>query len=441
MKKAATIIILAIIFILPSYALAGTYYVTQSGAGSKDGSNWNNAYAGLPSSLSRGSTYYIADGSYGSRTFDTAASGNQVITLKKATASDHGTSTGWSGSMGDGQATFGSYVGVETDDWLFDGQTRNSDWTSGYGFKVQATSSGAKTVRFNTTTDNVTFRYFDIAHRGSGYDEASDCVYSIYKQTNLTFQYCYIHDCSRDHFVLTNFDGLTIHDCYIARNWSTSSNHGQCFHFIQGNNCDIHGNKIVDIVGTGVLVPMDGEGKTFNNTKFYNNVVWKTNTGSNFATGFVRIINDVSVNGMYIHHNTIVDFDGWYSVYENTSGTTQNIYAYNNLWDGCGRDGSFNGGGSGVNLNYSSYYNCSGHTNEANDVEGNGNIFVNRSGEDFHLTAHTVAGTSVGSPYNVDKDGVPRVNPDRGAFEYNDGNIDSSEVPPSPPTNLKIIQQ
>ena len=71
-------------------SLAANHYVTSTGAGSKNGSDWANAYQGFPASLTRGDNYYIAAGTYGGYTFNTPNSDSSVITIKKATASDHG---------------------------------------------------------------------------------------------------------------------------------------------------------------------------------------------------------------------------------------------------------------------------------------------------------------------------------------------------------------
>src|SRR5690606_21620262 len=83
------------------------YCVRAGATGADDGSNWNNAYPDLPTTLERGSTYYIADGSYDGYTFNDVVSGTTLITIKKATVSDHGgIETGWSDAYGDGQAIF-----------------------------------------------------------------------------------------------------------------------------------------------------------------------------------------------------------------------------------------------------------------------------------------------------------------------------------------------
>src|ERR1035441_128305 len=93
--------------LLSSPMTAACHVVTAAGGGSKTGADWNNAYAGLPATLVRGDTYYLADGSYGSYSLNTATSGTTQITIKKAIASDNCTSTGWNvATMGSAQATF-----------------------------------------------------------------------------------------------------------------------------------------------------------------------------------------------------------------------------------------------------------------------------------------------------------------------------------------------
>src|SRR4051812_38656552 len=76
-------------------AFGGTLCVRPSASGAGNGSDWNNAL-GSNFTPVRGNIYYIASGSYGAKTWSTPNSGTVPITIKKATASDHGTDTGWS---------------------------------------------------------------------------------------------------------------------------------------------------------------------------------------------------------------------------------------------------------------------------------------------------------------------------------------------------------
>jgi hypothetical protein len=67
--KCAALIVFAL---LPVSSWSQTcHVVTPSGSGAKNGSDWNNAYAGLPSKLVRGDSYYLADGAYPNYTFNT----------------------------------------------------------------------------------------------------------------------------------------------------------------------------------------------------------------------------------------------------------------------------------------------------------------------------------------------------------------------------------
>src|SRR5215472_6032616 len=116
----------------------GNCYIHAGATGSGSGSSWTNACPGLtgacsPSSMSRGVTYWVAAGSYGGQTFSTPDSGSSVITIEAATTSNHGPASDWSSSFA-GQALFGE-SSVTSDYWTFNGQSRGSDWRSGYNLK------------------------------------------------------------------------------------------------------------------------------------------------------------------------------------------------------------------------------------------------------------------------------------------------------------------
>src|SRR5580693_8886409 len=79
--------------------------VSPSGSGSHTGADWNNALAGLPSTLVRGDIYYLADGTYGQYSVS-SASGSGWIEIRKAQSYDNCTATGWNTStMGSAQAS------------------------------------------------------------------------------------------------------------------------------------------------------------------------------------------------------------------------------------------------------------------------------------------------------------------------------------------------
>ncbi len=130
---------------LPAFAAsgcdgAGNCYVRAGATGAGSGADWTNAYTALPSSLTRGVTYYIAGGNYTSgHNFSDADSGSTPITIQAATIASHGTSTGWNNSY-QAQAVFTCCWTFGTDYYIINGVYRSTasgnpttDWTTGYG--------------------------------------------------------------------------------------------------------------------------------------------------------------------------------------------------------------------------------------------------------------------------------------------------------------------
>src|SRR5262245_5014430 len=112
---------LLVLWVVPAWAT--NFAVCPSATGSGNGSDWNNcaAWSSLSPARGSGNTYYLADGSYGSKTLSTAQSGSTVITLKKAIEADHGPSIGWVSTLGDGTASMGVLT-INSGYWTIDGQ-------------------------------------------------------------------------------------------------------------------------------------------------------------------------------------------------------------------------------------------------------------------------------------------------------------------------------
>ena len=172
-SKLKIIIVFSIIFFgvlfFAKSSLAANHYVRQGATGS--GSDWSNAYGSLPATLTRGDTYYIADGNYASYIFDDAVSGTTVITIKKAMSTgygtgDHGTETGWSSSYGDGQAVFAENITFYKGYYVIDGNgthTIPSKNSSDYGFKIVNTQDANYGVitfgEWQETASNIIIKY------------------------------------------------------------------------------------------------------------------------------------------------------------------------------------------------------------------------------------------------------------------------------------------
>ncbi|HMD84910.1 MAG TPA: hypothetical protein VKO18_09435 [Terriglobia bacterium] len=86
-------------------------YVTPGGSGATNGADWNNAYAGLPASLTCGVTYYLAGGTYdytsASTTISNACGAGSPLVIYKAVSGGPGNPqnvAGWQSSYGTSQA-------------------------------------------------------------------------------------------------------------------------------------------------------------------------------------------------------------------------------------------------------------------------------------------------------------------------------------------------
>ena len=115
---------------------------------------------------------------------------------------------------------------IYTDYYVFDGQRRNSDWYTGavsqYGIRV----AGPSPVRLDNGSgvggDNLTFRYVDVEAGGRDTGRGDDVIYGLTGNSNITFQYCALHDSDRTIFLMRgNWQNLVVDHTYMARNTST----------------------------------------------------------------------------------------------------------------------------------------------------------------------------------------------------------------------------
>jgi hypothetical protein len=435
--------------VLPAFADAANQYVRPGAAGRNDGTDWSNAYTALPATLKRGDTYYLANGSYGSRTFSDANSGTTPITIKKATEADHGTATGWASTYGDGQAVFSSWR-IYTDYYVFDGQRRNSDWTLGttsqYGIKVAGTGPVRLDNGAGTGGDNLTFRYIDIQGGGRDTGSGDDVIYGLTGNSNITFQYCALHDSDRTIFLMRgNWQNLMVDHSYLARNTSTPGTHGEMLSMTESTNVTWSNNVMEDIEGTAFIAGLNGG--TISNWKIFGNVAFHSaayaadtgrKTGHNFGVaGFVYIANDASNNNtgnnVLVYNNTIANIKGTYSGVVIQAGSGNEVR--NNIWYSSVRTNNSFGGAISNNW----YYNTvqDGDSTATKTVCSTGcDVFVSSGGKDFRLKTAVGSGLALVAPYNADMNGVIRGADgtwDRGAFEFG-----GAAAAPAAPTNFIV---
>lgn len=437
MKKLLTITALLIVLLFAVPVWCADLAVSPSGAGTKDGSDWDNAADWSTMTFTRGNTYYLADGTYAAKTLNTAESGTTLITILKATVAAHGPATGWADSMGDGQAVwsadlgnYGSYVDFNSGYWVFDGVTGSGSTTTSYGFAMTPSVCQANRLIGSPGTGhatgvnptNVTVSHTAFVNCGSGTDTHQVAVYTFPETSSgsMTISNNYFAG-SAVNIALIKSSNTTITDNWFNSNWSSATNHGEQ---ISLRYCDDVILKNNYFVGSTVYV-MGAHTANNHRALIYNNVV---NGGSltaiwgNADSGTSDII-----ESWQIHHNTHIGVTGAAILVGTlTDVDNQKSYAYNNLFYNCTNPIMSNAGytAGGIVHNYNAYIDSTGYTDETNKQTGTGDPFTDSAGGDYTLKSGTVPidhGTTLAATYDDDKAGVTRPQGaawDMGAYEY-----------------------
>jgi hypothetical protein len=479
------IVFLFLFLLVPSIALASYHYVREGAAGGSNGSDWTNAWRSLGdikwSSVSRGDTIYIADGTYTGATFDKPTSGTTYITIRKACSvgigdGDHGTETGWSAKYGDGQAVLTGGLRFATSYWIFDGVYRTNitpPWDSGrYGFKVQWSGHGVYPACGDShavvgiESSHVTFKYTEVEGNGtnSGYDEDGIQICGTQGSHN-TIQYCYIHDLGRCSFWIRDQDDLLMQYNMLYRCDSDASEHAEHISIsCNVNRWTFRYNWLKDNDGTAFIATA---GEVPNKSCcestdwwIYGNVFNMSESTDRYGTtdgviSFFDISFDARPNDIYIINNSIVNLDGLYSCGISwglgypTDG--YNRYIHNNLWYDCDVDAdvpSCTGVDNDCLYSHNAYFRTNLKGSETKKYESSANPFNDSFNEDYTLTAtaasNMTAGKTIpnvpGQTFNLDILGNIRGADgkwDRGAFEHVPDAVDYD--PPAPPKGLLIL--
>ncbi|MGH9400486.1 MAG: hypothetical protein ACRD2P_00080, partial [Terriglobia bacterium] len=460
----AHLLLLLMMFVPWQTVLGACHVVTPNGSGSQTGADWNNALANLPGTLTRGDVYYLADGNYGSYTFNTAASGTATIEIRKAQTYDHCTDTGWNAStMGSSQAvfsgaTFNNLFTTDAPYFILNGNgtstgagcgnapgttvTSNPPAPSDCGFKFDNSADTAGTTLYNEVSApaHVTYEYLEISEPGDNTNEQYD-VFGPGTGPS-TYIHVYGHNAGCVYFQ-DGGDTRTISHSYF---WGTETNgagggcHGQ-FSFEDGatSNSSEYNNVYRDITGTAIWT-FANTSTTHNNWSYYDNVIWDTfpaaswspflsdgviaciNAGTN-CTNFVFVQNDI-INLPLTSASGINN--------ENTGSYT----VENNIWYNCGLEPGFNIGTGGTYTHqYNSYLQTVGGPSGAAAVLVTSfipNPFVSWTTGNFNLASDNSDWDNrlaLGPPYTTDVNGVI-FSTDRGAYQLGQSSV-------QPPTNLQ----
>lgn len=418
-------------------------YIRQGAGGANNGTDWTNAYTSIPASLTRGDTYYVADttSSFGTYTFDDLESGTLVTTIKKATVADHGTSTGWLDSYGDGVAEFGTLFFM-TDYWIFDGVVGGGPgtpsvpaWFTGHGFVI-AGGSIQINPSFNpihTWQDgfgsHIQLKHIEIDGTGTSGTEAG-IGYAF--ASDLLISHCWTHDTAECFMNTLETSDVTIEYTAIGNFCldCSPSIHGEVISWkFDTGNLTFRYNLVRD-AGANGSGGVTGGLLLLNNpasyARVYGNVFCRM-PGETWSAGGDGLIGpwtnftDDNISDLWVYNNTFVNCS---YICAGLVGTTphdglqwKNNYFYNST------TGLPNGA---WDHNYNQYQD-SGSESESNGTTGTGDNFVDYEALDFSLLSNTTAGLDLGSPFNEDMYGNVRTTWTRGAIEF-DG------APPAGPT-------
>jgi hypothetical protein len=483
MRRAIALLALVLIS-APVYA--ANHYV-RAAADNTTGNDWTHAYTSLPTSLTRGDTYYIADGNYTSHTFSDADSSTTLITIKYATVADHGTDTGWSsGYTGSGAivgpGSTGSCPGwnFTTDYYTVDGQTGAGAVgrvTTGYGIQFRCNgpagnwSTGALQV---SGGQHLTFKHIEIdgvtpyQADANGQSRGLQVNDATTRTSNLTLQNSYIHEVGVPIFPFIGSTWVIDHN-YFARNHSTAELHAEGIAARGGTDVTISFNVWEDIEGTATIECLY---ENCINWKVFGNLIIGVDTTHGAVTFNVgdNLADGSYYTGLKFYNNTI------YNACPSAASSLRcGVYAENPATTGIDtKNNFFYQIGYGVSLDATEDYNLvwnsywyggadaaahdswrcltSAGADPTGNCAGNNNlippaatsIFTSPSTYDLTLKSNTVSGlsligTNLGTSYNVDINGTTRTNWSIGAYEYPQTGGSPTAVPS--PTSLTFSSQ
>jgi uncharacterized repeat protein (TIGR02543 family) len=447
-------------------AMSATFRCVRAGAtGTGTGLDWENAYPALPAKLTRGTTYYIADGTYAGQDFDASENG-QWIWILKATSQYHGTDIGWDASYGGGQAIFnsaapagGAIFVFKTGYYVVDGVVGGgpANWTSGHGFVLTSTT-GLVAIDFRGPSwwNPPMPTHIVIAHlehnanhvKGSAGIKSStqtqpDAVYMDLPGTShIWIHHCYLHDYGGVDFATMPMNTFAVsywlfENNEIARNTSTTAYHSEAWQDNGSSHMIIRNNWFEDIEGTQVIALKTNHYVRFDDWQVYGNIMYTTAGAAadvNVGMGVFGLVLSYPntdprramfpCNDCVFYNNTIIRLAGVNSGVLFVIG--ERNYAYNNIWYNCLRDGSTQNTffqGTVLVHDYNTFINSlkSGQTLSAHETTDTQNIFTSVDTRDVTLVAPTAPGTPLDSDCALDMLGHLRGADgtfDRGALEF-----------------------
>lgn len=388
---------------------ADHFYCGPSSTGNGSGSDFNNLLQ-LPTGtgLTRGKTYVCIEGSYGSRTFSTAASGSTFCNIRAVDPVLDSGVPGYTSALHDSAVIFSDII-VQTPRWAINGVRRTETFRMeapvGYGIRVTGTIKAS-----SLDSEDASFSQFSYLDCGGTWDEGgtpncgtvvTQALYFVFNQHDITFTRCVFHNAGASNGGIGMMHGssdITWDHCDFYMGWGKStlaSPNVECHRWTvkYGRfwNSSRHDTEC-GTEGGGITCEAGCYGNDLNPSGhlFHNCIFYGTASGG---------------------RNAVLDFGG--SGFSNSVAT--NCKAYNNTFAGFPETpvlahilfsgGSGNEGKNNLCWDASGAFSVTANT-ASNNVDAVSNPFHDYDNLDFRLAANVAGGTNLGPPYSTDAHGV-----------------------------------
>jgi hypothetical protein len=409
----------------------------------------------LPGTLTRGDVYCLADGSYGSYTFNTADSGTTTSEIRKAQSYDSTCSglAGWNTStMGSSQAVFSGTIAIEvsSDYFTINGEGLQADGTPGCGGQPSSynasgsaattpldcgirmfttdTSGSSIVVRLDSGSTNFTVEYVEGVQTGTNNPGSNAMFAEFGGNSGFLANHIFGRNSNCEYFSAIAFQHEVKNSYFWWIQSSPNNCHPEAYLMANGGSNTSstlildHGNFYRDMSGTSTFA-------TVSSGTIWMNVwddVFTCSSGGCPGTG-----NDDGIwwcgNAVSCHVN----------MYQNTAANING--GADNKWLFCETTGSCSGNvvnnlvyevqnatGISITQNHNTWLNSPGDSGTANVNVSSGaaNPFVSTSTFNFNLAAESSNYNNrsgpLGSPYDTDAAGNAFTS-DRGAFQFISG--------------------
>jgi len=436
-------------------AVGADTYIYTGASGANDGASWTDALEAMPTAdgwtavSSRGDVVWFADdthdlsptwnGWYQMTTPDN--SGSTSWTWRKATAANHGTETGWSDSMGDGQTVIKGFilVGMQDNDradyFHIDGQVGYGDGSAeAYGFVFQPPTMLVDSVallkaRYSYRTHwTIEHCEFDAGDEGEAQVEKNKIAPLSASGSDFLIENCYMHDSAWVCLEIELSDSY-LQDCYIENRrggyttGTTSYIHGSLMTVNPKTataNFHVRRNVWTNCNGTAYIETTNINDGPHGQVYIYNNLFIQSDLTRNFtnnmigATSFAITENYLIAGNTFWMHASHTEDSAGIGFY----GSVASDEIKNNLFLNC--DMSAVAHSAGETHLYNAYWNCTNAPSGSNQQTLGSNPCTGAP-SDLALDFATDNGLTLGAPYTTDYAGNTRGADsvwDRGAYEY-----------------------